>query len=66
MESLDLTGWDTSNIKSFDNMFGGCENLKMIKGFDKLNVPIDVLLDIKQCCPNIILKSGEVKNRKTY
>lgn len=38
IESLDLTGWDTSRIETFDEMFCGCENLKNVRGIEDLDV----------------------------
>lgn len=35
-ESLDLSGWNTSNVKNMSDMFCGCESLKYLdlSGFD--------------------------------
>ena len=38
IESLDLTGWNVSNIETFYEMFSGCHNLKTIKGMENWDV----------------------------
>lgn len=35
--TLDVSGWDTSNVKVFCQMFDGCSNLTEIKGLQDLN-----------------------------
>ena len=30
LKSLDLSGWDTSNVTNMDSMFAGCSNLGTI------------------------------------
>lgn len=35
--TLDVSGWDTSNVKVFTQMFDGCSNLTEIKGLQDLN-----------------------------
>lgn len=66
LETIDVSGWHISFNNPYLNMlrmFHKCENLKMIKGFDKLNVPIDVLYNIRRGCPGFIALSGEVKHK---
>lgn len=66
LETIDMSGWHISFNNPYLNMIGmfhKCENLKMIKGFDKLNVPINVLYNIRRGCPGFIALSGEVKHK---
>lgn len=35
--SIDLTGWNVSNVIDIQYMFAGCKNLKEIIGFEKLD-----------------------------
>lgn len=34
---IDISGWDTSNIKDMRKMFKGCKKLKIIYGLDEIN-----------------------------
>lgn len=38
IESLDLTGWDMTDVRTFTGMFDGCTNLKSIRGIEDWNV----------------------------
>ena len=38
ISDLDLTGWDTSNVKTIKGMFEGCEKLDILIGLPDLNV----------------------------
>ena len=38
LEYLDLTNFDTSNVKNMDDMFWGCSKLKEIKGINNFNI----------------------------
>jgi len=38
VESLDLTGWDMTDVRTFTGMFDGCTNLKSIRGIEDWNV----------------------------
>ena len=37
LKSLDLSKWDTSNVKTIGAMFDGCASLETIKGIEKFN-----------------------------
>ena len=41
LTSLDLSGWDTSNVIDMNNMFGGCSALKTIRMVGCLQTTID-------------------------
>lgn len=38
IKKLDVTGWNTSNVKSFKSMFNGCKYLEEIIGLDTWDV----------------------------
>ena len=38
MEYVDISGWDTSNVRDMDAMFSQCKNLKNIIGIENLDV----------------------------
>lgn len=43
--SLDLTGWDTSNVTTMTSMFDTCSNLTEIKGINSLNTSKVILMN---------------------
>lgn len=42
VKSIDLTGWNVSNIKKFDGMFANCYNLETIYGIENWQFGDDV------------------------
>ena len=54
LESLDMSGFNTSSLKNMSNMFNGCVNLKSINGLDKLNTNnVENVSSIFLNCPNL-------------
>ena len=51
LENLDLSNWDTSNVKNMDYMFKQCNKLKELKGLDKFNTDkLESMAEIFNSC----------------
>lgn len=47
LETLDLSGWDMSNVTDMDYMFNGCGNLNTIRMVGCNQTTIDKITDVK-------------------
>ncbi|MCR5201890.1 MAG: DUF285 domain-containing protein [Lachnospiraceae bacterium] len=63
IKTTDLTGWQTDNLRSMENAFNWCINLKEIKGLENLNVSkIKNMSGLFQFCFN--LENVDISNWK--
>lgn len=53
LETVDITGCDTSMVTTADSMFSGCKSLREVKGIDELNLTkcTNVAAMFAQCSP---------------
>ena len=55
VEVIDISGWDTSNVTSMDNMFRKCAKLKNIIGIENLDVSkLEDATSMFYCCKNLV------------
>ena len=55
MEVVDISGWDTSNVTTMENMFCFCDKLKNIIGIENLDVSkLESANSMFYCCKNLV------------
>ena len=55
MEVVDISGWDTSNVTTMENMFCFCDKLKNIIGIENLDVSkLKSANSMFYCCKNLV------------
>ena len=55
MEVVDISGWDTSNVITMENMFSFCDKLKNIIGIENFDVSkLESANSMFYCCKNLV------------
>ena len=55
IEVVDISGWDTSNVTTMENMFSFCDKLKNIIGIENLDVSkLEDANSMFYCCKNLV------------
>ena len=55
MEVVDISGWNTSNVITMENMFSFCDKLKNIIGIENLDVSkLEDATSMFYCCKNLV------------
>ena len=55
MEVVDISGWDTSNVTTMENMFSFCDKLKNIIGIENFDVSkLESAHSMFYCCKNLV------------